>query len=103
MNLNNMTVSLCSMSLQLGDNDLHKFFLQYIFDLIKFWLFPFQIKYFDSIMKMFVKPYIFKQKHIKIKKKSIGQRALTLRMRGNIIKGGERHNNSVLQWNNTLP
>ena len=54
-------------------------------------------------MKIFVKPYIFKQKRIKIKKKSIGQRALTLRMRGNIIKGGERHNNSVLQWNNTLP
>lgn len=50
------------------------FFLQYIFDLIQFWLFPFQIKYFDSIMKVFVKPYIFKQKHciqqkpIKIKK-----------------------------------
>ena len=36
MNLNNMTVSLCSMSLQLGDNELHKFFLQYIFDLIQF-------------------------------------------------------------------
>lgn len=74
MNLNNMTVSLCSMSLQLGNNELHKFFLQYIFDLIQFWLFPFQIKYFDSIMKIFVKPYIFKQKHciqqkpIKIKK-----------------------------------
>ena len=39
------------------------FFLKYIFDLIQFWLFPFQIKYFDLIMKIFVKPYIFKQKH----------------------------------------
>ena len=51
-------------------------------------------------MKIFVKPYIFKQKHIKIKKISWSK---SLRMRGNTIKGDERHNNSVLQWNNILP